>query len=237
MNVGLPRRILAIGAHPDDVEVSCAGTLARFVHAGCSVRIAVVCRGDRGGTASPTELAARRREEAERSASILGVEVSFLDIGDSEVRDTPEIRAAFLRLLRDARPDLLISHAPDDYHDDHVQVSQLAAKCAWYAASPGHRTDSLPLDRPPALAYMDNLAGLGPDPSHLVDISRTIDLKRSMLACHVSQSQRQDGRFSELEELAETLARLRGFQCGVRYAEGFRVANLWGRRRPEPLFP
>jgi LmbE family N-acetylglucosaminyl deacetylase len=231
----LPRSVLALGAHPDDIELSCAGTLARFVQSGSSVHLAVACRGDRGGQG--TDLAARRRAEATRAAEVLGAPIAFLEQGDGDVWDTPEIRLRVVRLLRDVRPELVITHAPSDYHDDHVRVGEVASKCAWFAASAGFETGQPPLDGPPAVVHMDNVAGVGFEPTHLVDITATMDTKRRMLACHESQLVRDDGRFPRLSELAETLARLRGFQCGTTYAEGFRPALLWGRRRPEPLFP
>jgi LmbE family N-acetylglucosaminyl deacetylase len=116
-------------------------------------------------------------------------------------------------------------------------VSALATECAWYAASPGHATGQPPLDGPPAVVYMDNVAGIHFEPTHLVDITGTIDVKQRMLACHQSQLNRNDSGMSRLEEMAETQAKLRGLQCGVAYAEGFQPALLWGRRRAEPLFP
>jgi|SRR5579864_7867493 len=235
---GLPRRILAIGAHPDDVELGCAGTLARFLEAGSEVMLAVACQGDRGAAAGPDEgLAERRREEARQAASILDAPIYFLDFGDAEVYDTPETRQRFLHLLRTTRPELVITHGPTDYHDDHTRVGDLATKCTWFAASAGHVSDQPPLERPPALVFMDNLGGIAFEPTHLVDITSSIELKRRMLACHASQLERHDASISALDELAETLSRLRGLQCGVRYAEAFRAAALWGRRRVEPLFP
>ncbi|CAN5901226.1 PIG-L family deacetylase [soil metagenome] len=234
----LPRVVLAIGAHPDDLELLCAGTLARFLEAGSVVHLAVACRGDRGGSQGPDPvLADRRKEESRQAAECLGVPITFLDFGDAEVYDSPEARARFIHLLRSVRPELVITHGPDDYHDDHVRVGELTAKCSWFSASGGQRTDQPPLDQPPTLVYMDNIAGVGCEPTHLVDISPAFDMKQRMLACHVSQTGRSDGGVHQLAELAEVQSRLRGFQCGVQYAEGFRAAPLWGRRRPEPLLP
>jgi LmbE family N-acetylglucosaminyl deacetylase len=113
----------------------------------------------------------------------------------------------------------------------------MVASATWFAASPGHVTGEPPLDRPPALFFMDNLAGVDFEPTHLVDVSSTIGVKRRMLACHTSQLTRSDSGLSQLEVLAETLTRLRGYQCGVSHAEGFRPAPFWGRRVPEPVFP
>lgn len=231
----LPARVLALGAHPDDLELSCAGTLARFLNERSEVQLAVVCRGDRGGI--EPGLADRRRAESEAAARILGAPVHFLDAGDAEVGRTPALRQRLIDLIRATRPELVITHGPTDYHDDHVQVSHLVSQATWYAASPGHAGQGTPLEAPPALVYMDNVAGVGFEPTHLVDITATVEIKRRMLACHASQLQRTDSALGALEDLAETLARLRGLQCGVRYAEGFRPALLWGRRRREPLLP
>src|SRR5262249_12601130 len=151
--------------------LSCAGTLARFLRAGSSVHLAVACRGDRGGDAP--DIAERRRQEATSAAEVLGAPIEFLGLGDADVWDTPETRTAFIRLFRAVGPELVITHGPDDYHDDHVRVGDLATKCAWFAASPGHVTGQAPLPAPAAVVYMDNLAGLHFEPTHLVDITPT----------------------------------------------------------------
>ena len=235
---GLAKRVLAVGAHPDDVDLYCAGTLAKFLRAGTAVEVAVVCRGDKGGgELAADELAARRERESRQSAGILGVPIHFLGVGDAEVRDTPEIRRQVTELLRRAQAELVLTHSPDDYHDDHVQVSQLVLKCSWYAASPGHRTDSPPLAAPATVMFTDHLAGIGFEPTHCVDITETIEIKRQMLSCHGSQTARADSGMDQLLELSETLSRLRGFQCGVLHAEAFRPAPAFARRRAEPIFP
>lgn len=236
MNATLPRRVLAIGAHPDDIELLCAGTLAAFLAAGSAVHLAVACRGDRGGDPD-ADRAGRRRDEARHAAEILGAPIVFLEFGDAEVTDTTATRIRFMQLLCSFRPDLVLTHSPDDYHEDHVRVSELVSKCSWFAASPGHETGQPPLEVPPALFYMDTVAAIGFEPTHLVDISATIEIKRKMLACHENQLARRDSGFPSLIDLAETQARLRGFQCGTTHAEGFRPALLWGRRRAEPVFP
>lgn len=235
MSQSLPRSVLAVGAHPDDIELLCAGTLARFIAAGATVHLGVACNGNRGGLGA--NLTALRRSEAHRAAEILGASITFLDLGDADVWDTPENRLRFIRLIQSARPELILSHGPTDYHDDHVRVGELVAKCAWFATSPSYATGIPSLDATPALFHLDNIAGINFEPTHLVDITQTMDVKRRMLACHVSQLARRESGFPALDEMAETQARFRGFQCGVAFAEGFRPALLWGRRRPEPVFP
>jgi LmbE family N-acetylglucosaminyl deacetylase len=235
---GLPKRVLAIGAHPDDIELTCAGTLARFLQAGSAVHLAIACRGDRGGDAARAEeLTARREDEARRGAELLGAPISFLGLGDAEINDDPPTRLLFLNLLRRTQPELVLTHGPEDYHEDHRQVSSLVVKASWIAASPGHQTDWPPLPQPPAVLFVDNLAGIAFEPTHLVDVTDTFAVKLRMLGCHASQTERPDSGMHQLLETCETLARLRGLQCGVRYAEGFRPYLAFGRRRPEPLLP
>lgn len=235
MSKTLPRTVLAVGAHPDDIELLCAGTLARFVAVGATVHLGVACNGNRGGLG--TDLTATRRKEASRAAEILGASITFLDLGDADVWDTPENRLRFIRLIQSTRPELILSHGPTDYHDDHVRVGELVAKCSWFATSPSFQTGVPALNATPALFHLDNIAGINFEPTHLVDITETMDVKRRMLACHASQLERRESGFPALDELAETHARFRGFQCGVPFAEGFRPALLWGRRRAEPIFP
>lgn len=234
----LPKRVLAVGAHPDDLELTCAGTLARFRAAGSEVILAVVCKGEKGGAAgSCQELAATREQEARAAAAILGATIHFLGLPDGAVFDTPQTRTMFVTLFRKTRPELIITHGPDDYHDDHVRVHHLALNASWFSASPGQRTEHPPLPVVPAVICADNMAGIRFDPTHYVDISQTYEIKRQMIECHVSQTSRADSGMHRLLEMAQTLARLRGLQCGVQYAEGFQPVSVFGRRRAEPLLP
>lgn len=206
----LPQRILAVGAHPDDIELLCAGTLVRFLQLGSTVSLAIACQGDRGGSDDPA-WSTRREEEARAAAEVLGAPVEFLRLGDADVWDTPVVRKLFIGMLRRAQPELVITHAPNDYHDDHVRVSDIVCKCSWFAASVGHVGDEPPLPAAPAVIYMDTIAGIGFEPTHLVDISDTLEVKRQMLACHRSQTTRQDAGMHQLDEMLVTQARLRGF--------------------------
>lgn len=236
--IELPKRVLAIGAHPDDIELCCAGTLARFVAAGSAIELAVVCKGDKGGaTPSGHELATLREAESRKSAAVLGAPIHFLGLPDGAVFDTPQTRVMFLSLLRKVRPELVLTHSPGDYHDDHVQVSALAAKSSWFAASPGHRSEQSALSSPPAVMFFDHHAGAGFDPTHFVDVTTTIETKRRMLECHQSQLARTDSAMAELVARMESLARVRGWQCGVGYAEAFRAASSFGLCRPGTLLP
>lgn len=240
MTNALPKRVMAIVAHPDDVELLCAGTLAKFRQHGADVAVTIACRGDRGGgAASREELAGIREAEATEAARLLGAEIHFLRLSDAEVWDDVPTRQLFLAAIRNFDPELIVTHSPTDYHQDHRNVSALVSDCSWYAASPGHHTlpATTPVAAPVTVLYCDNVAAMNFEPSHLVDISSVMELKLAMLRCHRSQLARQDSGMDQLVELATTQARLRGMQCGVQYAEGFAVCMRFGRRRPEPLLP
>src|SRR5207244_8780918 len=109
-------------------------------------------------------------------------------------------------------------------------TAELVTSASWFAASPGHQTVSPPLQEPVPLFYMDTLAGLGFEPTEYVDVTSVMDTKEAMLRCHASQlgpSAQHGDR--DLVALMRDLARLRGQQCGVRYAEGFRPCLKWKR--------
>src|SRR4051794_3380212 len=118
--------ILAIGAHPDDVELNCAGTLARYAQLGHKISIAVFTSGNMGDLrVPPEELARKRKGEAEASAAIIGATLLWPAVDDEHVFPNEAQRSLMIDLLRRADPDVIITHAPNDYHPDHRYVSQL----------------------------------------------------------------------------------------------------------------
>src|SRR5436190_6370931 len=114
-------RVLAIGAHPDDLEILCGGTLARFAGRGDSVTMLVMSDGSAGHAqiAAP-ELAAIREREARAAAAVIGAELVWLGLPDEFVFNDEPTRRRLLDAIRAARPDLILTHASMDYHPDHV---------------------------------------------------------------------------------------------------------------------
>lgn len=234
------RRVLAIGAHPDDIEILCAGTMARYSTLGVEVTLCTVTNGSRGGfDRSMEETARTRKEEANRSARIIGAGYRCLDVEDGEVTaDQPEIRRRFVELIREIRPDVVFTHFPDDYHADHIATSRLAFDASFMAAVPLYGSTRGATDKVLPVYYMDTLAGLEFSPEDYVDITDSIDTKRRMLAEHQSQvvwMSERDGL--DILDLITTQSRFRGYQCGVPYAEGFRRAHTWLRNSPNRLLP
>jgi len=228
---GPPRRVLAVGAHPDDIEILCAGTLARLRERGDTIILCVATNGNMGSmTIPPGELAAVREAEARESAALLGAELHWLGYADEFLYPDHATRMQFIEMIRVARPDVILTHSPDDYHQDHRTVSELVFVASFIAAVPHVETASPRHPAIPPLYYMDTLAGVNFLPTTHVDITGTLETKLRMLRCHRSQLEWL-GNYNGIDivEFVTTVARFRGLQSGVRFAEGFRRAEAWPR--------
>ncbi|HET7559618.1 MAG TPA: PIG-L family deacetylase [Limnochordia bacterium] len=235
-------RILAVGAHPDDIEILCAGTLARYAAAGHEVIMAHLCNGDCGHyEIPPAELAAIRAQEAQAAAAILGAELLTLPkVGDGDLlADDMPTRQAVADLIRRSRPDLIITHDPDDYMPDHRAASKLIFDASFLATLPAWPQHPAPHHNVvPPVYFMDTLAGVGFLPEEYVDISETFQLKRRMLECHQSQlTWLKEHDDIDVLEFMGVLSRLRGLQAGVQYAEGFKPLRVWPRLGTQRLLP
>jgi LmbE family N-acetylglucosaminyl deacetylase len=178
----------------------------------------------------PEELAQIRKAEAKRATEIIGAEMIWMNYPDEWVFSNRETREDFIDMIREARPDLILSHSPDDYHPDHRQVSQLVFDASFLASVPYVKTTHPAHEKVTPIYYMEPLGGQGFNPTEYVDISDTFQLKRQMLACHQSQVKwLKEHDNIDFLEFMETIAKFRGLQCGVAYAEGFRRANVWPR--------
>lgn len=236
-------RVLAVGAHPDDIEILCAGTLARFIQRGDHVSIAHLCNGDCGHYELPAEtIKAIRKEESKKAAAVLGAElIPFDDVGDGDlIADDLNLRQKVVSLIKKAQPDLIITHSPNDYMADHVAVSRLVFDASFMATLPNWQegsTDEV-LKKVPPIYYMDTLAGVGFQPEEYVDITDTFEVKKAMLECHQSQLTWLDEHDDvDIVEVMTVHSRFRGIQCGVKYAEAFRPLRVWTRQRPQRLLP
>ena len=232
-------RVLGIGCHPDDLEMLCGGTLARYAAAGHTVIMAVVAKGDKGHFEIPSdELTRIRASELAESAAVIGAETIAVGIPDGEVYSNQPTRALVIDVVRQARPDVLITHDPNDYYGDHTAVSQLACDASFLASAPLVKTARLACDSIPPVCFMETVMGLGFEPQEYVDISDAIETKLEMLSKHQSQLawlREHDG--VDILDNVRTVARFRGLQCGVKYAEGFRIHSAWGRRVTKRLLP
>ncbi len=233
-------RVLAIGAHPDDVEIACSGTLAKCAARGDKVIVCHVSTGDLGHVViPPDELRLIRAEEAKRAGALAGIEVISAGFGDLDIFDgCKESRDRIVEVIQYADPDFIITHNPDDYMPDHTAVSRLVFDASFAATLPNYKTHACRPAKLVPIYYMDTLAGVNFVPIEFVDISDFIDLKIKMLECHKSQlvwMKDHDG--IDFADMVRTCSRYRGYQCGAEYAEGFRMCNVYLKGTTKRLLP
>jgi N-acetylglucosamine malate deacetylase 1 len=225
------KRVLAIGAHPDDVEFLIAGTLALLRAKGWEVHIATMTPGDCGSeTLGPEEISAVRRKEAADAAAVLEGEYHCLECRDGVIPYDAETIFKTVALVRKVRPRLVFALSPQDYMIDHEVASALARNAAFMSGVPNWKTEPYPPFRPvPYVYYADplelkDLFGAAVRPTNVVDVSSVIETKSKMLACHASQRDwllKHHGIDEYINAMYET-GRQRGKPIGAEYAEGFR---------------
>lgn len=229
-----PPRILAIHAHPDDIEFQCAGTLALLKQRGCHITYVTMTPGDCGSAeVSSNEIAATRRAEARTAAAMLEADCECLEFRDLSICFDNPSRWRVCEALRRIRPDIVLTAPPVDYMPDHEITSRLVRDACFNAPIPNYDTHSArpaaALERIPHLYYVDPIEGTdwfgnAVEPEFIVDISQTFELKQQMLACHASQRDwlmRQHG-IDEYLISCERWSRQRGSEIGVTYGEAFR---------------
>ena len=231
--------VLAIGCHPDDIEVACAGTMAKYVKLGHHVTVCHVANGNLGhAIIQPDELRAMRIAEAKTAGALAGIEVITCDVGDLMVYPDQAQRDKIVEVIRYARPDVIITHSPEDYMPDQTAVSKLVFDASFAASVPHYMNGRGEATGVTPLYYMDTLAGVNFLPTEYVDITETIDLKLEMLECHVSQMKwMRDHDHIDFAEFVKTCARFRGLQCGVQYAEAFKPCLAWPKLTTKRMLP
>ncbi len=228
-----PDRALAVYAHPDDPDVSCGGTIARWVRAGTEFHVVVCAQGDKGSAdpaTRPEELARRRADEVAAAAAVLGVSNHHL-VGypDGEVDNTSEVRALLVGLVRRLRPQVVVCPDPTAVlfgstyfnHRDHRAVGWATLDAVAPAAANPHY---FPDEGPPHQVESVYLSGTL-EPDAWVDVTEEIEAKLEALLCHRSQLGDTGQWF---HEVVRQRAEEEGRRTGVRYAEGFRLLRLTG---------
>lgn len=183
-------RVLVIGAHPDDADVTAGGVAAKYAAAGHDVRFVSTTNGDAGHhEIGGGELSRRRREEAHAAADVIGIEYQVLENDDGKLQPSLENRQKIITLVREYDPDLVFTHRPNDYHPDHRYTSQLVQDSAYMVTVPNICTDTPILRDDPVIAYLvDDFQKPYPfDPDVVVSIDDVIDDKIEMLHRHESQ--------------------------------------------------
>jgi|SRR5579864_490453 len=188
------KRVLAIGAHPDDVEFMCAGVLALLGNLGYEVHIATLTLGDCGSAnEAPETIRQIRRGEAESACRVLGATYHFLDFYDLCIFNDDSANRKVTGLLREVDPGIVITHPPQDYIADHETTSLLVRNACFYGPVPNYKTSQTTRTSAiPHLFYANPMEGLDifgepVTPQFYVDVSRVFSQKVGMLSCHKSQ--------------------------------------------------
>jgi Uncharacterized proteins, LmbE homologs len=205
---GKAKKILVIGAHPDDPETGAGGTMMMLAKAGHDVTSVYMTRGERGIPGTAMDEAARiRTAEAEKACEVMGVKHIFMTQIDGGGEITPERYEEMHNLIKEQKPDIVITHWPIDSHRDHAICSALVLD-AWFK-----------MDHPFELYYFEVCAGIQAIhffPTDFVDITEVRDKKVEATFCHVSQ--KPENWYDKEHGLMDEF---RGMQAGVKYAEAF----------------
>lgn len=226
-----PKRVLAVYAHPDDADVSCGGSLARWASAGAEVHVVVVARGDKGSAdpdADREALAERRAEEVARAARALGVSShQILDHADGEFENDLALRRTLVGLIRSLRPDTVVAPDPTAVffgstyfnHRDHRVVGWAVLDAVSpAAASPLYFPEAGDVHRVSMVLLSGAL-----DPDAFVDIGSHLESKTEAVRSHVSQI---GDALDLVGDVVEARASDAGSAAGVAHAEAFRLLRL-----------
>ncbi|MGP8217321.1 MAG: bacillithiol biosynthesis deacetylase BshB1 [Bacteroidia bacterium] len=221
--------ILAFGAHPDDIELSCSGTLIKAVKAGKKVGIVDLTEGQLG-TRGNAEL---RLKESAAAAKIIGASArDNLGMMDGYFKNDGESRIKLIQKIRQYCPDIVIANAPSDRHPDHGRASEMVTEACFYAGLVKIETEwegkKQQAFRPGRIFYY--MQHLSYDPAFLVDISDEFEKKIESIKAFGSQFHNPESKEPEtvlsspryLEHIRERASNL-GYIIGVKYAEGFMV--------------
>ncbi|OGD94635.1 hypothetical protein A3C33_01165 [Candidatus Curtissbacteria bacterium RIFCSPHIGHO2_02_FULL_42_58] len=231
----LPKIVLAVFAHPDDVDFGAAGSIAKWVKTGAKIYYLIATRGCKGSTdpkMNSEKLAKVRQKEQQAAARVLGVgKVYFLGHTDGELEPALQLKEEIVRFIREVRPDTVLTFDPlmrysqsrgFVNHPDHIAIGE-ATLAAVY-----------PLARDRLTFPAHQKAGLVPhkvreilltnfdEQNFFVDITKTFEKKLAALKCH--RSQYDD--FGKLAKMMRKWARVLGKKIKVRYAEGFKRISI-----------
>jgi LmbE family N-acetylglucosaminyl deacetylase len=225
-------RVLALFAHPDDIEFRATGTLLLLREQGWQLHYCNLSNGNLGSAEmSMTRTASVRKVESQKAARALGAVWHPSLCGDLQVLYTPALLKKVCALIRSVNPDVLLTHPPQDYMEDHMNTCRLAVSGAFARGIPNYRTTP---NRAPTLTaltiYHSVPHGLvgplrGPaEPEGFVDVTSVQAQKRDLLACHHSQkhwldlTQGSDSYLKALDSEGATLGKRSG---KFRFAEGW----------------
>jgi LmbE family N-acetylglucosaminyl deacetylase len=228
-----PQRVLVVTPHPDDAEIWCGGTVARWIKEGAEVHYVLCTDGGKGtdrADITSQELKAAREKEQLNAARILGVkDVVMLDHPDGELEDTSDFRKEIVRQVRLVRPEVVLCTEPYRmnlaWHRDHRIVGQVTLDAVFpYARDHLHfvdlwKNEGLEPHKAGTILFWGTER-----PDTYIDIANTLDLKIAAVKAHRSQMAYRSER--EIIDFVKERARDAGSQNGYQYAEAFRKVTF-----------
>ena len=240
----MTQRVLALAAHPDDIEFMMAGTLLLLGQAGCELHVMNIANGCCGSTQMDAATTAHTRDgEARRAAQVEGAVFHPPLCDDLAILYTPELLARLTAVYRQIAPDMLLLPSPQDYMEDHQNACRLGVSAAFCRGMPNFSVippqpaieNDVTLYHAQPYGHRDMLNRLV-WPDLAVDIGEVIEEKTDALAQHRSQRQWLDdsqGLDSYLQTMRDQAAWLAGHVEGVAFAEGWRRHNPLGFCAPD----
>lgn len=204
--------VLAIGAHPDDVEAGGAGFLIKAKKRGLKTGLIILTRGEAGGFAKVET----RIEEAKKASSIMGVDYfKIMEYKDAGLEDTAENAKPLAQLIRELKPKVILAPWEEDYHPDHIAAHHLVNRAAFVA---GRNIDGRGVWEPQQILYFSiNFKNIK-TPDIIIDITEEMEVKRQTLMAHASQ-------FGPILQGIEMLGQYYGMLGGISFGEGFVKKN------------
>lgn len=204
--VDVPKRVLAIGAHPDDLEIACGATLAKMRDCGHIIYGLILTQGEQGGAADT------RAKEAQKGAGFLGLNiVDVKDFKDTRLAEQAnEICLSIEEIIKRFKPDIILTHSANDQHQDHTTVFEATLRAA--------RNNST------ILSYESPSVTPSFKPTIFIDVANYLDVKLESIRQHHDQK----GKRYVQKDHVRGIAAFRGGQAKVRYAEGFESVRALG---------
>jgi LmbE family N-acetylglucosaminyl deacetylase len=198
--------VLAIGAHPDDIEYGCGGTLALYAQKGHDVVLFVASDGSRGGAAD-----VRGSEQRDAALALGAREVVWGGYPDTEVPLSRDLIVSLETVIRRVRPHMIFVNFPEDTHQDHRNLAQATVSATRYV---------------PNFLFYEVPSTQNFTPNCYTNVDKVLDLKLAALEAHRSQVTKTNIEDLTILELAVSCANFRGIQARVKYAEAFQSVRL-----------
>ena len=199
--------ILAVGAHPDDIEYGCAGTLIKYAERSHHIFLLVLTGGQEGGSSET------RKQEQENAAELMSVQKIFWGgYHDTQLPLSKELIEKIEEVLGEVKPDLILVNYGDDTHQDHRTLTQATMSATRYVRN---------------VLFFEVPTTQNFNPQVYVDISDTLERKSQVLNAHASQVMKTNIEDMYIIELAQANATFRGIQGRVKFAEAFAPLRLF----------